>query len=732
VTSTGVIYAPQTGGGYDDAIRRVDAAGRLSTVPLTGLPQQMDWFSVAVDHEGRLYVVTQGRVHRRGDDGAFRVHASAARPTALIKQAAFDGAGRLFLFEVDHGDGLARVLRRNADGSTTVIAGGGPEPYDGRSVPATSATLGSIDQLSVAPDGSFCFLVQQALSCVDTAGTLSQRTKPRSHAPIVEGGIAADLDVFATALAVDERGMVVAAGHGLGGRLYRIGLDGRIASLSGSGRGDGGPAVHAQVWDAGSPAVDSRGNVYFTTEGAVRRVDAAGTITTYAGTPPYTAVSSWSGSPPVTELTLHDTSLAVDKQDRLLIYDYVLGTGSKLLRVESDGRVTQLAGGGDRYDRVMRGTDASLGYGAIAVGPDGSIYLAVGSSGQGSAAPRIMRLDATGMLRTVAGTGAPIRGGISPDGLGATETDLGIVGLAIAVDATGRVAFMERTAWPAGYQLTERVRTITAGGRIETLAGLEVGAAGWGSPRHRPVPGPLATWTPVYTMAFDPSGNLYLAAELNSVLRLSTDGTLEQVAEATVGHGDYGALTVSLTGRLMFNSGGIRELGLSAAHLAPSPDGGRLRSHWEAAGGRRAFGLPTALTRADGPARRQDFERGSLWWAASTGAHHARGAILRRFEGAGAAAGFLGAPTTDESGTPDGTGRYNHFFNNGSIYWTPATGAHEVRGAIRQVWATGGWERGVLGYPVSDEYAVPGGRRSDFQHGSLRWDSRSGTVAVLP
>ena len=35
---------------------------------------------------------------------------------------------------------------------------------------------------------------------------------------------------------------------------------------------------------------------------------------------------------------------------------------------------------------------------------------------------------------------------------------------------------------------------------------------------------------------------------------------------------------------------------------------------------------------------------------------------------------------------------------------------------------------GILGDPVTGEYAVPGGRRSDFVHGSLRWDAATGVV----
>ncbi|MCW2713141.1 MAG: hypothetical protein JWN88_188 [Frankiales bacterium] len=123
------------------------------------------------------------------------------------------------------------------------------------------------------------------------------------------------------------------------------------------------------------------------------------------------------------------------------------------------------------------------------------------------------------------------------------------------------------------------------------------------------------------------------------------------------------------------------------------------------------------------------FEGGSIYWTPATGAHEVRGAIRGKWSGLGWENGLLGFPVTDELGTPDGSGRFNHF-QGGSIYWTPATGAHEVHGAIRQRWAGLGWERGALGYPTSDEYSVPGGRRSDFQKGSITWDASSGVTTV--
>ena len=114
--------------------------------------------------------------------------------------------------------------------------------------------------------------------------------------------------------------------------------------------------------------------------------------------------------------------------------------------------------------------------------------------------------------------------------------------------------------------------------------------------------------------------------------------------------------------------------------------------------------------------------------AAPVGVVH--GAILARYQVLGESAGVLGYPTTDETGTPDGIGRYNHFVNNASIYWTPTTGAVSIHGAIRDHWAVLGWERSTLGYPTSDEHGIPGGRQSNFTNGAISWNAGSGTTTV--
>jgi hypothetical protein len=116
-------------------------------------------------------------------------------------------------------------------------------------------------------------------------------------------------------------------------------------------------------------------------------------------------------------------------------------------------------------------------------------------------------------------------------------------------------------------------------------------------------------------------------------------------------------------------------------------------------------------------------EPGSLaFWSAI-------GEIEKKYIALGGYSSVLGMPVSGEQGTPDGIGRYS-VFQNGSIYWTPQLGPHEVHGRIRDAWAQVGWEAGELGYPTSDEYAVAGGRRSDFQHGSITWTEATDQTAI--
>lgn len=128
--------------------------------------------------------------------------------------------------------------------------------------------------------------------------------------------------------------------------------------------------------------------------------------------------------------------------------------------------------------------------------------------------------------------------------------------------------------------------------------------------------------------------------------------------------------------------------------------------------------------------RVQDFRFGRVF-ASDAGTFPVAGAIGGAYQGAGGPAGPLGFPRTWENGTPDGLGRFNHF-QHGSIYWTPQTGAHAIRGAILDEWARQGWEGGPLGYPVLDEVATPNkpGVVQGFEIGAMYWSEPTGAHSV--
>ncbi len=161
---------------------------------------------------------------------------------------------------------------------------------------------------------------------------------------------------------------------------------------------------------------------------------------------------------------------------------------------------------------------------------------------------------------------------------------------------------------------------------------------------------------------------------------------------------------------------------------------GLIRVAWNNLGGAGGFlGMPLTdeTPTPDGVGRYNHFQGGSVYWTPQTGAHEVHGAIRSKWASLGWERSFLGYPVTNETPTPDGVGRYNHF-QGGSVYWTPQTGAHEVHGAIRDKWASLGWERSALGYPVSDETAAADGvgRYSLFQGGVIYWSSQTGAHAL--
>ncbi|GAB7192883.1 hypothetical protein NUM3379_35920 [Kineococcus sp. NUM-3379] len=174
-------------------------------------------------------------------------------------------------------------------------------------------------------------------------------------------------------------------------------------------------------------------------------------------------------------------------------------------------------------------------------------------------------------------------------------------------------------------------------------------------------------------------------------------------------------------------------VGVLAAPAQADPRvGGEIGVRYEALGGERGLlGAPRTpeIRTPNGKGAYVVFDRGSIYWSPQSGAHEVHGAIRDAYAWGGWENGYLGFPTTDEVRTPNGRGAYN-VFQGGSVYWSPATGAHAVRGAIRDTWGAHGWEGGTLGFPTSSEFNIRGGKRTNFQNGFIEWTPRAGTTIV--
>ncbi|MGY1764408.1 LGFP repeat-containing protein, partial [Geodermatophilus sp. SYSU D00779] len=113
------------------------------------------------------------------------------------------------------------------------------------------------------------------------------------------------------------------------------------------------------------------------------------------------------------------------------------------------------------------------------------------------------------------------------------------------------------------------------------------------------------------------------------------------------------------------------------------------------------------------------FQNGAIYWSAATGARGVRGALQQKYESFGGPS-VLGFPIAHDGATADGTGALVRL-QGGVIYWSPSTGAHAVRGGILTHWLADGGPAGSLGFPVTDHVALPdgGGWQVRFQNGTL-------------
>jgi uncharacterized protein with LGFP repeats len=185
----------------------------------------------------------------------------------------------------------------------------------------------------------------------------------------------------------------------------------------------------------------------------------------------------------------------------------------------------------------------------------------------------------------------------------------------------------------------------------------------------------------------------------------------------------------------------VTAVALSAAPVAvASPDsdaGDAIDQQWQASGG-----LTSPLGPKDGDVYAiaegfgQNFAGGKIFFTPATGARIMLGAILDKYQLLGGPADSdLGFPTVDEGPGRAGPDSRNTTFNAGDnpvIFWTPDAGAHVVRGAINAAWDQLGGSAGPLGVPVEDETYDGDVVTQRFTGGQLSWNRQTKAFTTVP
>jgi RHS repeat-associated protein len=221
------------------------------------------------------------------------------------------------------------------------------------------------------------------------------------------------------------------------------------------------------------------GTVIFTdaTVGRIRQVGPSGVVTTLAQLP------QLPNSLP------NALALAPDGSVFFSTFSSTSTTGYQVLRLDTLGNVTPFAGAGTQCTPATAacGDDSTalgsqLGFvSALAVGPDGSVYVAAGL--------RVRRVAPDGTIHAFAGTGA---GGGTPldDGQLANQVGLGGLPVGLLAAPDGNLYISVSSAGSANF-----IRFVTPSGKIGTIAGANSGSTADGAAARSTVltlPGALA------------------------------------------------------------------------------------------------------------------------------------------------------------------------------------------------------------------------------------------------
>jgi uncharacterized repeat protein (TIGR01451 family) len=496
------------------------AAGTSISVPVS--------YGVAADAQGNVYfpspalnavfkVDASGAVTRFAGTGAAGYSGDGgAAITAQLNGpmgVAVDASGDVYIADTLN----IRVRKVDPTGAIGTVAGNGNCCFGGDGGQATSAMMSN--PVAVAADGSGNLYIADAgngrVRKVSAAGIITTLAGNGTTGYSGDGGPAASAELNEPyGVAADNAGNVY-IGDTYNLRVRKVSAAGTITTFAGNGMygfsGDGGPATNASVYDPSGLALDAAGNLYIADQGnnRIRAVSAAGAIETLAGS----ATQGYAGDGgAATGAALYSPyAVGVDAGGNLYIAD---SGNARIRKVAAGGAISTLVGGGlgDGGLGIFGAFNQPAG---VARDGKGNTYIADTYNN------RVRMVAANGTISTVAGTGTS---GESGDGVAAANAQLNFP-QGVALDAAGNLYIADSSNY--------RVRKVDTSGNITTYAGSGLCCGSNGD-------GGKATAAQIgipYGLAVDAAGDLYISDINNNVVREVTPaGSISTVA----GSGGYG------------------------------------------------------------------------------------------------------------------------------------------------------------------------------------------------
>jgi hypothetical protein len=303
-----------------------------------------------------------------------------------------------------------------------------------------------------------------------------------------------------TGVAVDQAGNLFIGDHG-NSCVRKVTPGGIITTVAGNGTagfsGDGGPATSAQLNLLYRARPDSLGNLYIADSGnnRVRMVAPNGIITTIAGNG--IAASTGDGGPATSASLNGPGDVVPDGAGNLYIAETF---AERIRKVDAQGIITTVAGNGIAGYSGDGGpaTQASLNNpNVLTLDPSGNLIVSDQANNR-------IRKVANGIISTVAGDGNSTYAG---DGGLATKAGIDSPG-GVAFDAAGNMYVADRNDY---------IRIVLTSGIIQTVAG-DGSSADTGDSNDAAT---AAIGDPT-TLAPSPSGGFYFADSSNERIRLLT------------------------------------------------------------------------------------------------------------------------------------------------------------------------------------------------------------------